>query len=289
MSGGTWSFTTLPEAAIVSRTPASAATNVNPVSAGITATLTNASTASLAVTSGGCGGRRNIELQRVDGRRHLHADRGAPVGEDLLGDRDGQRQSAWWAEPGRSRRSRSRNVTARTPASSATNVNPATVQVTATLSGDALTASIALTLAGVAVPGTSTFNASTRVVTFTPTAQLDWAKTYTATVTANGTSADNGTWSFTTMAKPDQVSLFTTGTPTNANTTTALDIQVATRFRASVAGVVTAIRFYKGIAEHRHPHRLPVVVQRARGWRRSPSGTRRHPAGRRRRCPRRSA
>jgi hypothetical protein len=83
-------------------------------------------------------------------------------------------------------------------------------------------------------------------VTFTPTAALGWTTVYTATVTANGTAVANGTWSFTTMAKQDQVSLFTTGTPTNANTTSTQNINVATRFKTSAAGVVTAIRFYKG-------------------------------------------
>jgi hypothetical protein len=49
------------------------------------------------------------------------------------------------------------------------------------------------------------------------------------------------------MVKPDQVNLFgTVATPANANTTSLLPIQVATRFKTSVAGVVTHIRFYKG-------------------------------------------
>jgi len=48
------------------------------------------------------------------------------------------------------------------------------------------------------------------------------------------------------MAKKDQVSLFPTDTPTNANTTTTLNINAGTRFKTSAAGVVTAIKFYKG-------------------------------------------
>jgi hypothetical protein len=48
------------------------------------------------------------------------------------------------------------------------------------------------------------------------------------------------------MAKQDHVSLFTTGTPSNANSNAILAYQTGTRFRSSAAGVVTTIRFYKG-------------------------------------------
>ncbi len=136
-------------------------------------------------------------------------------------------------------------ISARTPAASATNVDPATAKVTATLTG-ALTAAIQVTLAGAPVAGTSSLNAATGVVTFTPTSPLDWTKTYTATVTANGTTVANGTWSFTTMAKRDQVSLFTSGTPSNANATMGSGYQAGTRIRTSAAGVVTTIRYYRG-------------------------------------------
>jgi hypothetical protein len=104
-----------------------------------------------------------------------------------------------------------------------------------------------VTTGGVTVPGTSAFVASSGAVAFTPLAPWDWSKTYAVSVTANGAAMTGGTWSFTTMAKQDQVNLFgTTATPANANATTVTDIQVATRFRATAAGVVTSIRFYKG-------------------------------------------
>ena len=128
---------------------------------------------------------------------------------------------------------------------SGTSVDPTSAKVTATLT-NATTASITVAQGTTAVPGVTSFNASTGVATFTPSTALGWAKPYTATVLANGAAVPNGTWSFTTMTKQDQVSLFPSGTPTNANTSTSLTMNIATRFKASAAGVVTAIKFYKG-------------------------------------------
>jgi len=133
------------------------------------------------------------------------------------------------------------------PAANATNVNPTGLTITATLSTGAQAGAITLAQGTTSVAGTSTYNATTRVVSFVPTATLDWTKTYTATVTANGGAVTSGAWSFTTMAKPDQVSLFTTGTPTNANASAGVAYQVGTRFTTSAPGVVTTIRFYKGL------------------------------------------
>jgi hypothetical protein len=75
---------------------------------------------------------------------------------------------------------------------------------------------------------------------------LGWTTAYTATVTANGTTVANGTWTFTTGAKQDQVSLFMTGTPADANANAFFAVQTGTRFKTTAAGVVTKLRFYKG-------------------------------------------
>ncbi|WP_344059087.1 DUF4082 domain-containing protein [Microbacterium pumilum] len=233
-----------PAAALVSVTPAASATNVDPTTAAISATLTNATTATLAVTSAGVAVPGTSSLNTATGvvtfAPSAAYDWGKTYAVTLTANGAAISGGTWsFSTLPRA------TITARTPASAATNVDPATAKVTATLTG-AMTAAIQVTLAGANVAGTSALNTSTGVVTFTPTAQLDWTKTYTATVTANGTSVANGAWSFTTMAKPDQVSLFTTGTPTNANANAVLGYQAGTRFRSSAAGVVTTIRFYKG-------------------------------------------
>lgn len=243
VAGGTWSFSTRAAVAITSTSPTAGQTNVDPVGATVSATLTNAASATLALTTGGTA---------VPGASSFSASTGvvtftpsAPLAwgrtytATVTG--DGAAVGAGWSFSTLP----VATLSSTTPAAAAANVDPATAKVTATLGG-AVSAAIAVSLGTAAVAGTSSFNSATGVVTFTPSAQLDWAKTYTATVTANGTSVTGGTWSFTTMVKPDQVSLFTTGTPANANANALLAYQVGTRFRTSAPGVVTTIRYFKG-------------------------------------------
>ena len=92
---------------------------------------------------------------------------------------------------------------------------------------------MALTVTGpdsAEVPGTATYDAPTRKVTFTPAAPLAAATTYTATLTATsatGQPLGGGTWTFTTVPapRPDGVcpcSLYQdTVTPGVRNSTTA--------------------------------------------------------------------
>ena len=245
MSSGSWSFSTRPDASMTSTTPASGAVNVSPTAPGITASLANAGSASLALTTGGTAVPGSSSFDAATGVVSFTPSASLEWGRTytVAATADGKAVTGGtWSFSTLPRAT----LTTRTPAAGAANVDPTTAQVTATLAS-AVTASIAVTSGGVAVPGTSSLNTTTGVVTFTPTAQLAWARTFSATVTANGTTVTGGTWTFTTQAKPDQVNLFgTTATPANANTTTLLDIQVATRFRTSLPGVVRSIRFYKG-------------------------------------------
>lgn len=244
VTGGTWSFQTTPNPALTARTPAPSATNVNPVSPGIGATLTNASSASISVTTGGTAVTGASAFDASTGvvtfTPNPQLEWGRTYVVTVTADGTAVSGGTWSFST-----LPLATLTARTPASGATNVNPATAKVSATLSG-AVTASIGVKLGTADVAGTSSLDSATGVVTFTPTVPLDWSKTYTATVTANGTSVASGSWSFTTMAKQDQVSLFTTGTPANANANAFLAYQVGTRFRTSAPGVVTTIRYYKG-------------------------------------------
>ncbi|WP_109209662.1 MULTISPECIES: DUF4082 domain-containing protein [Microbacterium] len=244
VTGGTWSFTTLPNPAITARTPASSATGVL-VNAPISATISNVSSAAITVTTGGAAVAGSSSFNAATGvvtftpAAALGFSRTYSVTATANG---GAISGGAWSFTTIAQATRSSS----SPTPNATNVNPTGRTITATLSSGAQAGAITLAQGTTNVPGTSTYNATTRVVSFAPTATLDWTKSYTATVTANGGAVSGGTWSFTTMAKPDQVSLFTTGTPTSANTSTVQNINAGTRFKTNAPGVVTAIKFYKG-------------------------------------------
>ncbi|WP_461476591.1 DUF4082 domain-containing protein [Microbacterium sp. HJ5] len=243
VAGGTWSFSTRAAVTITSTSPTAGQSNVNPVGATVSATLANAASATLALTTGGTAVPGTSSFAASTGVVTFTPSTpltwGRTYSVTVTG--DGAVVGAGWSFSTLP----VATLSSTTPAAAASNVDPVTAKVTATLGG-AVSAAITLRLGAAAVAGTSSFNSATRVVTFTPAATLDWSKTYTATVTGNGTAVANGTWSFTTMAKPDQVSLFTTGTPANANANALLAYQVGTRFRTSAPGVVTTIRYYKG-------------------------------------------
>jgi hypothetical protein len=244
VTGGAWSFTTLAAPSITARTPAASATNVDPTTVTVSATLSNASAAALTMAAGGTSVAGTSTFDASTGTVTFVPSASLQWGRsyDVTVTADGVALTGGtWSFSTLP----VATLSATTPAAGATTVDPATAQITARLTG-AVNASIVLGLGATNVAGTSAFNASTGVATFTPTVALDWAKTYTATVTANSTAVPNGTWSFTTVVKPDQVSLFTTGTPANANANALLAYQVGTRFRVSAPGVVTTIRYYKG-------------------------------------------
>ena len=85
-------------------------------------------------------------------------------------------------------------LTASTPAADATGV-ATNVQPTATFSKALNSTGLTFTLVpdgGAAVPGTTTYNATTKTVTFTPSAALSAAKHYTATVSGTDTGGNAG-------------------------------------------------------------------------------------------------
>ena len=143
------------------------------------------------------------------------------------------------------------SVTTRTPAAGATGV-VATTRVTAVFDKAITASTLAMTLkttAGATVAGSSSYDASTRTATFTPTAALTSSTAYTASVQASSSAgvpmASATTWSFTTAAQT--FSLFTTTqAPTSANSANGLPLPytVGVRFTSNRAGKVTAIRYY---------------------------------------------
>jgi len=109
---------------------------------------------------------------------------------------------------------------------------------------------------GATVPGNTTYDTTTRVITFTPTDNLNGFVKYTATVggvDAQGNSVTTGkTWSFTT-AKPTPAqgvcpcSIFNDSTvPTVLEDSDPGAVTLGVRFASDTDGTVTAVKFYKG-------------------------------------------
>ncbi|MFJ6653867.1 DUF4082 domain-containing protein [Microbacterium sp. NPDC091313] len=141
-------------------------------------------------------------------------------------------------------------ASAQSPAGGATDVPP-TATVTVTLQPAPAAASLGLTGPQGAVPGTSTYDAATGKLLYTPTDPLGWSTAYTATVTSPSATVTGGSWSFTTAAQPPVVAaqtIFGNATPQNPWWADPDGVQVATRFSVSAAGTASGVRFYKGDA-----------------------------------------
>ncbi len=121
-------------------------------------------------------------------------------------------------------------------------INPSTLQFTLALSS------------GGAVSGQVTYDAGTRTATLKPAIPLAYATSYRASVSASSTAgvpmASPHQWQFSTAAQPPNgqtISLFAaSATPQTAAWNDSDQVEVGVRFQSSVAGVVTAIRFYAG-------------------------------------------
>jgi Domain of unknown function (DUF4082)/Bacterial Ig-like domain len=143
-------------------------------------------------------------------------------------------------------------VTSTSPAANATDV-PTTTVVTAMFSEPVQQASITGTLTGPGGTVTTTlgYDAGTRTATWTPQATLA-AGSHTMTIsaatdTAGNTLAAPVSWSFTAVAGACPCTIWPpTATPAVANVPDASSIELGVKFRSSVNGFVTGIRFYKG-------------------------------------------
>jgi methionine-rich copper-binding protein CopC len=128
-------------------------------------------------------------------------------------------------------------VTASTPAANATAVATTTAP-TATFSEGVQPATVQFTLtnpAGAAVAGAMTYDATTRVATFTPTAVLAGSTQYTARVsgakdTAGNTQAAAMAWTFTTGAADTTAPTVTTLSPASAASEVSMTTAPAATF-----------------------------------------------------------
>ena len=146
------------------------------------------------------------------------------------------------------------SVSSQTPAPGSVGVDRGT-SVSVTLSS-AITAGYALSVASgsTTIAGTTSLSSDGKTVTFVPSATLPNAATVSVILsgakTAGGATLATTGWSFTTAdttATSTTTTLFGTETPTVvAATDDASSVELGVAFTPSVAGSVTAIRFFKG-------------------------------------------
>jgi hypothetical protein len=111
---------------------------------------------------------------------------------------------------------------------------------------------VLVTSPGVTISGTTTLSTDGQTITFTPSAQLPNNAQVTASfsgiATTDGVKLATQTWSFTTLdsSMSTASTLLGTETPAVAASNDASSVELGVSFTPSVAGTVTAIRFYKG-------------------------------------------
>lgn len=151
-------------------------------------------------------------------------------------------------------------LTQRTPAADYSSIDPST-PITATLTRAAVPATVGMTLTGPnasAVPGSVTYDATTRTIRFLASTALAPLTRYTVTPAAGdamGASLGaDAAWSFTTRAldTPEGTcpcTLFPpSGTPSIASAADSDAVTVGVRVIVSDAGTITGLRYYRGTA-----------------------------------------
>jgi hypothetical protein len=102
------------------------------------------------------------------------------------------------------------------------------------------------------VPGSVNYTGATYVATFTPTSPLITFSVYTMTISGANDLANNtmttATWSFTTGAGVTNSSIWSSDTiPAVLSAADPDPVELGVKFRSSVPGNITGVRFYKGV------------------------------------------
>lgn len=111
--------------------------------------------------------------------------------------------------------------------------------------------SMSLSSGGSPVAGTTSLSSDAKTLTFTPSSAMpsnsDVTVTVSGVVSQDGASLGTDTWTFhTSTSTGQQVSMFSTATPTAKTDADSGAIELGTAFTPSVNGTVTALKFYKG-------------------------------------------
>lgn len=146
------------------------------------------------------------------------------------------------------------SVVSQAPAPSATGVSPSTT-ISAVFSETLKPNTAAIGVVDgndASVAGTAAYNATTRTLTFTPTAALSTGTQYTVTISGATDTAGNTmspvTWGFTTSGpRTCPCTVFApTATPSTTSVSDSGSVELGMKFQTSEAGYVTGVRFYKG-------------------------------------------
>ena len=143
------------------------------------------------------------------------------------------------------------SVTDRTPAAGASDVLVG-VKPSITFSAPIASGySMKVSAGGSPVAGTVALSSTSRQLTFTPSSPLpagtDVTVTVSGVVSTRGAVLPTESWTFRTEAAATEfASLMADQTPATASANDGSAIELGTAFTPSVAGAVTAIRFYKG-------------------------------------------
>ena len=122
-----------------------------------------------------------------------------------------------------------------------------TIAASALLANDTDPNGLPLSISGVSNPtnGTVAFNASTNIVTFTPTTGYTGPASFAYTITDLTGLTSSATVSLT-VAAPGAVSLWTTTTtPTVLSENDPNQVELGVKFSASSAGLITGLRYYR--------------------------------------------
>jgi hypothetical protein len=148
------------------------------------------------------------------------------------------------------------SVGAQSPLPGSTSVPTGTpIQATFSKAVTASTVSIAVAAGSTPIAGTTSYNTTSRVATFTPSAALPVATTLTVTVSASSSTGgvtSGSPWTFTTAAADQTagslpVSFYNdSATPTTLEAADYTGVTLGVRFASGTAGVITGVRFYKG-------------------------------------------
>lgn len=147
-------------------------------------------------------------------------------------------------------------LVASTPAADAYAITTSSV-IEATFARGVVPASLTMTVTGpggAAVAGETSYDASSTTGRFTPAAALTAGTVYLVRVTASDTGSSvlpPTSWSFTTEAVPGltPATLWNSdAAPSNPAASDPNSVELGVRFRASAAGSILGVRFYKGAA-----------------------------------------